>query len=58
VYCALCNERIVGKPVTQEGEHYCSLECANAANGLTSDEDEGYYEEDEIEGLVEGEEEQ
>jgi hypothetical protein len=57
VYCALCNERIVGKPVTQESEHYCSLECANAANGLTGEEDEGYYEEDEIEGLVEGEEE-
>lgn len=55
--CALCNDRIVGKPVTQEGEHYCSLECANAANGLTGEEDEGYYEEDEIEGLVEGEEE-
>ena len=57
MYCALCNERIVGKPVTQEGEHYCSLECANAANGLTADEEDGYYEEDEIEGLVEGEEE-
>lgn len=57
MYCALCNERIVGKPVTQEGEHYCSLECANAANGLTGEEDDGYYEEDEIEGLVEGEEE-
>jgi hypothetical protein len=56
VYCALCNERIASKPVTQDGETYCSLECANAANGITGDEDEGYYDEDEIEGLYEEEE--
>jgi hypothetical protein len=57
VHCALCNERIISKPVTQDGEHYCSLECANAANGITGDEDEGYYDEDEIEGLYEEEQE-
>jgi len=46
----------VSKPVTQDGEHYCSLECANTASGVTTDEEDGYYEEDEIEGLIEEEE--
>ncbi len=42
---------IIGKPVNQENDHYCSLECANAAVGHVAEEDASYYEEHELEGL-------
>ena len=54
--CAYCKEEISGKPVTQENDHYCSLECANAAVGHVAEEEASYYEEHELEGLY-GEEE-
>lgn len=55
--CSQCGEEIVGKPVKQAGEFYCSLECANIAAGIDPDEEEeDYFEEDEIEGLFDEEE--
>jgi hypothetical protein len=56
MYCAFCSEKIIGMPVKQEGDMFCSLECANSASGIHSEEPEGYYEEEEIEGLVEEDE--
>lgn len=49
MYCANCNEKISSSPVKQGDELYCSLECANAAAGYDSLEEESdYYEEDDI----------
>ena len=48
--CAQCGEEIKGKPVKQDGEIYCSLECAYIAAGLDPEEDEDYFEEDPVEG--------
>jgi len=56
MYCAYCGERIVGMPVKQEGDMFYSLECANQASGIHYEEPEGYYEEEEIEGLLQEEE--
>ena len=49
--CAHCKDEIIGKPVTQENNLYCSLECANAAVGHVAEEDASYFEEHELEGL-------
>ncbi len=55
--CSNCGEKIVGKPVKQTGEFYCSLECANVAAGIDpAEEEEDYFEEDEIEGLFDEDE--
>ena len=57
--CARCKEEFSGKPIRQANEYYCSLECANAAAGTPSDEEEAYFEESDLEGLYEeGEEEE
>jgi hypothetical protein len=55
MYCAHCGEKINGKPIKQGGEFYCSLECANLASGIEPEEDEEYYEEDEIQSFYEEE---
>ncbi|MDH4156808.1 MAG: hypothetical protein OEW00_05985 [candidate division Zixibacteria bacterium] len=55
--CRHCGEEITGRPVRQGSDFFCSLECANLASGISSDEEEeGYYEEHEIEGLYDDEE--
>ena len=54
--CAYCNDPINGKPIRQAGELYCSLECANAASGIETDEPEEYYEEVGLEEYFEEEE--
>ena len=54
--CSFCGEEIVGKPVKQGGEIYCSLECANQASGI-DEEDEGYFEEDPVDDFYEEEDE-
>lgn len=48
MFCSQCNEKIVGKPVKQGGDFYCSLECANQASGIEADETEEYFEEEEL----------
>jgi hypothetical protein len=45
VYCAQCSEKIIGKPLRQDGDYFCSLECANIASGIDPEEHQGYYEE-------------
>ena len=40
MYCAQCGDKIVGKPVKQGGEFFCSPECANFASGVDIEEDE------------------
>ncbi len=55
--CAQCGEEIKGKPVKQDGEIYCSLECAYIAAGLDPEEDEDYFEEDPVEGTIDDDDE-
>lgn len=55
--CARCGEVIQGKPVKEGYEFYCSLECANQTSGLESDEQDGYYDEADLEGMYAEEEE-
>ena len=57
MYCAQCSEKIQGRPVRQGADIFCSMECANQAAGLETEEEEGYYEEEPIVGLYEEEEE-
>lgn len=49
--CAKCGEEIKGRPVKEGSEFFCSLECANQASGLESDEQDGYYDEGDLEGM-------
>ena len=56
--CSFCGEEISGKPIRQIGKYYCSLECANNAAGASSEEAEEYYDESDLEGLYEEEEEE
>jgi hypothetical protein len=45
--CAFCGEKFSGKPIKQGGQVYCSIECADMAAEVVS-EDEEYYEEDDL----------
>ena len=57
MFCNQCNEKIVGKPVKQGAEYYCSLECANLASGIDPEEESGeYYEEEQVNEFLEEEE--
>lgn len=56
MHCAYCSEKIVGRPIKQGGEFFCSLECANLASGIDPEEAEGYYEEDLLGELYEPDE--
>ncbi|MDZ4724195.1 MAG: hypothetical protein SGI97_09875 [candidate division Zixibacteria bacterium] len=47
MFCANCTEKIVGKPIKQATDYYCSLECANLASGIEPEEEE-YFEEEMI----------
>lgn len=47
MYCANCSEKILGTPVRQGGEVFCSDECASLATGVDPEEASEYYEEDE-----------
>ena len=48
--CEFCNEEFTGRPVKQGGQVYCSIACADAAADIGKDyEDDGYYEEDDLE---------
>jgi len=38
--CVFCGEEFEGKPIRQGGQIYCSLECAETAREIDSDEDE------------------
>lgn len=46
--CAQCGDSISGNPIKQGEDFFCSLECANAAAGYASEDEESYYEEDDI----------
>jgi hypothetical protein len=56
MFCNHCNEKIVGKPVKQGNEYYCSLECANLASGIEPEETEDYFEEESIDEFYEEDE--
>jgi len=49
----MCSAKIVGKPIKQGQEYFCSLECANLASGIDPEEVEDYYEEDAIKDFYE-----
>lgn len=55
--CGHCGEEFMGKPVKQDGEMFCSLECAYRAAGLEPEEEDDYYDEDPVEGAFEEEDE-
>ena len=55
--CAECGDEIKGKPVKQDGELYCSLECAYLAAGFDPDDEDDYFEEDPVEGSFDEDEE-
>ena len=57
LHCANCSEKILGKPVRQGGDIFCSLECANMAAGIDPEENDGYFEEDSLEDFYAEEEE-
>jgi len=57
MHCAECGDEIKGKPVKQDGEMYCSLECAYLAAGDDPDAEDDYYEEEPVHGSFEEEEE-
>jgi len=46
--CKKCLEPITEKPIKQNNELFCSLECANLAAGYETDEELSYFEEEEI----------
>jgi hypothetical protein len=48
MHCAYCSEKIVGRPISQGNDAFCSLECANLASGIDPDEYEEYFVEDDI----------
>ena len=56
--CGHCHDEITGRPIKQGSEYFCSLECANLASGMASgdEEEEGYFDEHEIEELSDIEE--
>ena len=43
--CAFCGEKFTGKPIKQGGQVYCSIECADMAAEVVSEDED--YEEDE-----------
>ncbi|MEW5924732.1 MAG: hypothetical protein AB1746_12165 [Candidatus Zixiibacteriota bacterium] len=45
--CEFCGEEFDGKPVRQAGQVFCSIECADMAAEVGTD-DEEYYEEDDL----------
>ncbi len=54
--CTNCKDEIKGNPIRQGDEIYCSLECANKTSGMKP-ESEDYFEEHELEGLYNEDEE-
>ena len=38
MHCANCSEKIMVKPLKQDSELFCSLECANLASGIEPEE--------------------
>jgi len=57
VHCAYCSEKIMGEPLKQAGNLYCSLECVKLATGIDPDEDEGFPEEESPESFLEDDDE-
>jgi len=48
--CEFCGEEFAGRPVKQGDLMFCTILCANAAANISEEEDEdGYYEEDQLE---------
>jgi hypothetical protein len=44
--CKFCGEEFPGKPIRQGGFIFCSIECANMAADIGTDEDDEYFEEE------------
>lgn len=38
MHCANCSEKIMGEPLKKGGEYFCSIECANIAQGVDPDD--------------------
>jgi len=56
VYCANCSEKIMGEALKQAGEYFCSVECANIAQGIDPDDPLIYESEDYDEDFCQEEE--
>ena len=46
--CFFCGEDTGSNPIRQSDDYFCSLECANSSAGFTADEEDSYYEENDI----------
>ncbi len=53
--CEFCGEHINGNPIKQDGEFFCSVECANMASEIGDDDDtylddaeDGDYDQDDL----------
>lgn len=46
--CTKCKEEINSNPIKQGDDYYCSLECANQAAGYNSEEENSYFEENDL----------
>jgi hypothetical protein len=55
VYCTNCSEKILGEPLRQGGECFCSVECANIAQGVDPDDPMVYENQDFDEDFLEEE---
>ncbi|MBU8934418.1 MAG: hypothetical protein KOO62_10475 [candidate division Zixibacteria bacterium] len=55
--CTQCGCEIDGRGRREGGQVFCSLECSYAAEGLDTDEEEGYFEEEPVDFHCEEDEE-
>ena len=53
--CAHCGCEIDGRGRREGGQVFCSLECSYASEGLDTDEEDGYFEEEPVDLLAEEE---
>ncbi len=54
--CTQCGDEIIGRPVRQGEDLFCSLECANLFSGVFTEEEDGYYEESSLDEYFEEDE--
>jgi len=55
IFCTQCKEEVMDRPIRQDNELFCSVQCADKASGHDTEEPEEYYDESDLEGLYEEE---
>ncbi len=49
--CVFCADEITGRPIRQDGQVYCSIDCVDTATEVGIDEDEYGMEEVQVDSL-------